>query len=83
MSAWTAEDELMLKAAYQGDEGGRNGFAWTVAYTALEEHFVKEAERLTKPLNEGTESLDEFVSKLQPIAEIGNGRDGKRKEATK
>ena len=65
MSAWTAEDELMLKTAYQGDEGGRNGFAWTVAYAALEEHFVKEAERLTKPLNEGTESLEEFVSRLQ------------------
>jgi len=61
---WSVEDDRMLAAAMTGADG-QESFARAVAFEALKEYFTREAERLTKPLNEGTESLDEFVSKLR------------------
>jgi len=65
MSEWTPELSAELELLYQG-AGGQESFARAVAYEALKEHFTREAERLTKPLNDGSESLDEFIEKLQP-----------------
>ena len=65
MCEWTAEDELMFKAVYEGGQGER-GFAWVIAADALQTYLAKEAERLTTPLNEGEMTLDQFLARLQP-----------------
>jgi len=65
VSEWTPELSAELELLYQGADG-QESFARAVAYEALKEHFTREAERLTKPLNDGSESLDEFIEKLQP-----------------
>ena len=62
MSEFTADDEAMLKAAYEDNRG----FTWTIAADALQTYLAKQAEQLTAGLNAGTETLDEFIDKLKP-----------------
>lgn len=58
-------DESEYAAMMTGEDGGES-FEKAVAYHVLENHLASEAQALVKGLNEGTESLDAFIEKLQP-----------------
>ena len=66
MSEWQSsyDDELVQMMA--GTDGGEN-FTKVIALGELEPYFLRQAVSMTAGLNDGTETLDEFIEKLRPI----------------